>query len=61
MFDGANGSVRQALFLYADGRNDPKGPLGNKEYLVSMDRFCGFVYHSLISELIGSVVQRQEG
>lgn len=52
MFDAANGSVRQAVFDYADGRNDPKGPLGAKEYFVNMDRYCGFVYHSLIRQLI---------
>jgi len=52
MFDAANGSVRQAVLDYAAGRNDPKGPLGSKEYFVSMDRYCGFVYASLIRELI---------
>ena len=52
MFDAANGSTRQALWLYAEGRNDPKGPLGNKEYLVSMDRYCGFAYASLIKDLL---------
>jgi hypothetical protein len=52
MFDAANGSVREALFRYARGRNDPVGPLGAKEYLVSMERYCGFVYHELIGELL---------
>jgi hypothetical protein len=54
MFDAANGSVRDRLFDYAKGRNDPVGPLGRKEYLVSMDRYCGFVYHELIEQLIQS-------
>jgi hypothetical protein len=52
MFDSANGSVRQAVLDYAKGRNDPTGPLGSKEYFVNMDRYCGFVYCSLIEELI---------
>lgn len=52
MFDAANGSVREALFRYAQGRNDPVGPLGAKEYLVSMERYCGFVYHELIGDLL---------
>jgi len=52
MFDAANGSIRQQLFQYAEGRNDPQGPLGSKEYFVNMDRYCGFVYHRLIAELI---------
>jgi hypothetical protein len=52
MFDAANGSVRDALFAYAAGRNDPIGPMGAKEYLASMDRYCGFVYHELIARLI---------
>ncbi len=52
MFDAANGSTREALHNYAAGRFEPKGPLGVKEYLVSMDRYCGFVYHSLIRDLL---------
>ncbi|HEY7088559.1 MAG TPA: hypothetical protein VH518_10750 [Tepidisphaeraceae bacterium] len=52
VFDAANGSVRDAVNRYASGRSDPSGPLGNKEYFVSMDRYCGFVYHSLIEKLI---------
>jgi hypothetical protein len=52
MFDAANGSVREALLGYARGRNDPVGPMGAKEYLVSMDRYCGFVYQSLTGELL---------
>jgi len=52
MFDAANGSVRDAVADYAKGRNDPGGPLGANEYLVSMDRYSGFVYHVLIAELM---------
>ena len=52
MFDAANGSVRQAVIRYAQGRNDPAGPLGPKEYFVSMDRYCGFVYNQLITDLL---------
>lgn len=54
MFDASNGTVRDALLAYADGRHDPVGPLGSKEYFVSMDRFAGFAYHSLLRELIES-------
>jgi hypothetical protein len=54
MFDAANGSVRDRLFAYAAGRHDPVGPLGKKEYLVSMDRYGGFVYHELIVQLLQS-------
>jgi hypothetical protein len=53
MFDAANGSVRQKLFAYAKGRADPKGPLGQKEYLVHMDRYSGFVWHELVTQVIG--------
>lgn len=53
MYDAANGSVRQRLLAYAQGRNDPKGPLGPREYLINMDRYCGFVYHELIVKLMG--------
>jgi hypothetical protein len=54
MFDAANGTVRDRLKLYAAGRHDPVGPLGEKEYLVSMDRYCGFAYAELIEQLIAS-------
>jgi hypothetical protein len=59
MFDAANGSVREALFTYATGRNDPVGPMGPREYLVSMDRYCGFVYHELILDVISRASRRK--
>jgi hypothetical protein len=59
MYDAANGSVRDALFAYAKGRNDPVGPMGAKEYLVSMDRYCGFVYQSLTGDLLRSMRQHR--
>lgn len=52
MFDAANGSTRADLFRYAAGRNDPAGPLREREYLVEMDRYAGYVYHSLIADLL---------
>jgi hypothetical protein len=52
MFDAANGSTRSQALLYAQGRNDPSGPYGPRGYLIEMDRYCGFVYHSLIQELL---------
>ncbi len=54
LYDAENGSVRSALFRYAHGRHDPGAPMGAREYLVSMDRYCGFVYHVLIAELVES-------
>jgi len=54
MFDAANGSVRDRVTLYAAGRHDPLGPLGEKEYLVHMDRYCGFAYSELIDQLLAS-------
>jgi hypothetical protein len=59
IYDAANGSVREALFAYAAGRNDPAGPMGAREYLVSMDRYCGFVYQSLTGDLIRSMRRRR--
>jgi hypothetical protein len=52
MYDAANGSTREELFRYAQGRSDPVGPLKERTYLVEMDRFCGFVYTSLIEQLL---------
>jgi hypothetical protein len=58
MFDAANGSTREDLWLYAEGRNDPQGPMGPKEYVESMDRYCGFAYHQLIRDLLHRVGNR---
>jgi hypothetical protein len=55
MFDAANGTVLERLNNYAAGRNDPNGPLGQREYLLNMDRYCGFVYHELIHDLLRSI------
>jgi hypothetical protein len=59
MYDAANGSVRQALIAYARGRHDPLGPMGAGEYLASMDRFSGFVYHELADDLLRAVRNRR--
>jgi hypothetical protein len=63
MFDAANGTVRDALAGYARGRHDPLGPMGNREYLLSMDRYMGFAYHTLIGDLlrVDARAQRAKG
>ncbi len=58
MFDAAVGSTRQAVLDYAQGRHDPSGPLGSKEYFVNMDRYSGFVYRKLIEDLLDQVFAR---
>lgn len=55
VFDATNGTVRDRLTNYAEGRHDPVGPLGQREYLLNMDRYCGFVYHELIVDLLRSM------
>ena len=55
MFDASNGSVRDLLTDYAAGRHDPLGPLGQREYLLNMDRYCSFAYHELIIDLLRSI------
>ena len=57
MFDAANGSVRSAVEAYSQGRHDPVGPMGWQEYLVSMDRYCGFVYNALTIDLLQSMAR----
>jgi hypothetical protein len=52
MYDASNGSTRAELLRYVAGRNDPVGPLKERAYLVEMDRYCGFVYYSLIEQLL---------
>lgn len=52
MFDASNGSTRAEVLRYAQGRSDPVSPHGEQIYFVEMDRYCGFVYHSLIAQLL---------
>jgi hypothetical protein len=54
MFDASNGTTRQLVLDYADGRNNPLGPMGANEYFQSMDRYCSFVYYTLIDDLLHS-------
>jgi hypothetical protein len=59
MFDAANGTVRDALEGYARGRHDPVGPMGPREYLLSMDRYVGFAYHTLVGDLLRAEARAQ--
>jgi hypothetical protein len=54
MYDAANGSTRQAAIDFAEGRYDPAGPYGAREYIVSMDGFSGFVFHDLVKQLLAA-------
>jgi hypothetical protein len=58
MFDAADGSTRDQINAYAVGRTDPNGPMSVKEIYVSMDRYCGFVYHQLLSELLADLIPK---
>jgi hypothetical protein len=60
MFDAANGTTRDAVLEYAKGRHDPVGPMGAKEYMVSMDRYGGFVYHSLTVDVLRQIEAREK-
>jgi len=53
IYDSENGTVREALLKFAAGRSDPNGPMSEREYFLSMDRYSGFVYHQLIADLLG--------
>jgi hypothetical protein len=60
MYDAANGSTHAAVLRYAKGRNDPAGAMGPNEYFISMDRYCGFVYYTLIEQMIGRVTGKPQ-
>jgi hypothetical protein len=53
MFDSMDGTIRKNLLIFANGRSDPNGPMAEREYFLSMDRYTGFVYHELIADLLG--------
>ena len=52
MFDSADGTVRDRINDFAAGRTDPNGAMGVREIYLAMDRYCGFVYHELIGQLL---------
>ncbi|MDP9172619.1 MAG: hypothetical protein M3O30_01975 [Planctomycetota bacterium] len=52
MYDAADGTVVDRANAYAAGRTNPNGLLGPREIFVSMDRYCEFVYHELIVQLL---------
>jgi hypothetical protein len=58
MFDAANGSVRDAVALYAQGRTELEGPLGEREYFLNMQRYSRFVWHELIDKLLRDLPER---
>ena len=61
IFDASDGSVRAAMQAFAAGRSDPNGPMAEREYFLSMDAYTGFVYHSLIADLLGVPREPAEG
>lgn len=54
VFDASNGTTRQLVMEYAEGRHHPAGPMGTAEYFQSMDRYCSFVYFTLIDDVLRS-------
>lgn len=52
IYDASDGTVRDAVKRYAQGRTDPNGVLGTDEITLSMDRYCAFGYHELLNELL---------
>jgi hypothetical protein len=61
MYDASDGTVLEAVKAYAKGRTDPNKPLGVDEITVSMDRYCAFGYHELLSELLDSLGEANAG
>lgn len=51
LFDASSGTTRDRLSGYAAGRNDPAGPMGEREFFLNMDRYAAFVWHELIDEV----------
>jgi hypothetical protein len=52
MYDAANGTVRDALLDYAAGRHEPAGPMAEREYFASMDRYAAFSWYTLTEQLL---------
>jgi hypothetical protein len=52
LYDAADGTVRDRIVAYAKGRTDPNSVLGAEAITVSMDRYCAFGYHELLTSLL---------
>ncbi len=61
LYDAADGSVLDEVASYSKGRTDPNGPLGLNEITMCMDRYCAFGYHELLNELLGNLIEANEG
>jgi hypothetical protein len=61
MYDAADGTTRDAVKDYAQGRTDPNGPMGINEVTEEMDRYCAFGYHELLAELLGNLNEANNG
>jgi len=61
IYDAADGTVRDKVSEYSQGRTDPNGPLGVNEITQSMDRYCAFGYHELLNELLGNLTEANAG
>jgi hypothetical protein len=61
IYDAADGTVRDQVSAYSQGRTDPNGPLGAEEITLSMDRFCAFGYHELLNELLDNLNEANAG
>jgi hypothetical protein len=61
IYDASDGTVREKVSAYSQGRIDPNGPLGVNEITQSMDRYCSFGYHELLSELLGNLTDANAG
>jgi hypothetical protein len=55
MFDAQSGQTRQRIRDYARGRHDPAGPMGEREYLLHMDRYAAFAWHELIGDVLSQL------
>jgi hypothetical protein len=55
MFDAQSGHTRSRISAYAAGRHDPLGPMGEREYLLHMDRYAAFVWHELVGDVLSQL------
>jgi hypothetical protein len=55
IYDASDGTVRDRVAAYAKGRTNPNGPLSATEITVTMDRYCGFAYHELLTTMLDNI------
>jgi hypothetical protein len=55
LYDDSDGTVRDRVAAYSKGRTDPNSTISANEITMTMDRYCGFAYHELLTTMLTNI------